>query len=223
MKILELGLLTDDLFQTERFYTEKLELKIRRKSKSSISFLIGKSILTFVKSDNQNPFYHFAFNIPNNKLDEALSFINSKICVMTVSGNKKIIDFEDWNAKSIYFRDNNGNILEFIARFDINNQINSMFANSQILSISEIGISVDNVTKECELIKLNYNLEYFSKQKPAENFAALGDDNGLLILAKDRRNWFPTDSPSGKHWTKIKFETNGKINEIEFYDKLSSH
>jgi catechol 2,3-dioxygenase-like lactoylglutathione lyase family enzyme len=217
MKIIELTLLTDDISETEKFYSDRLGIKIFEKSKTTISFTVGTTLLTFIKSTNQNPVYHFAFNIPNNKLDEALSFIENTIGIITTNENDKIAHFENWNAKSFYFKDNNGNILELITRFDLDNKSDKGYNNSLIQSVSEIGISVDNVLNECDNNILKYNLNYFAKQKPVETFAALGDDNGLIIFAKNKRSWFPTDNPSGKHWTKLKFENNGQTNEIEYH------
>lgn len=217
MEIIQLNLLSDDISETEKFYSDRLGIKIIEKSSTTISFIVGTSILTFIKSTNQKPVYHFAFNIPNNKLDEALSFIENTIGIIATNKNDKIAHFENWNAKSFYFNDNNGNILELITRFDLDNKSDKVYNNSLIQSVSEIGISVDNVLNECNSTISKYNLNYFVKQNPIETFAALGDDNGLIIFAKNKRSWFPTDNPSGKHWTKVKFENNGQTHEIVYH------
>ena len=51
-----------------------------------------------------------------------------------------IAQFENWNANAVYFYDNNGNILEFIARHDLQNNQFTPFNSESILNISEIGI-----------------------------------------------------------------------------------
>ena len=79
-----------------------------------------------------------------------------------------------------------------------------------------MAIVIDNVVKTATDLIQSLNISYFDKQKPAEEFTALGDDNGLLILSKAGRNWFLTDSPSQKYWQKIIIETEGRQEEITF-------
>jgi hypothetical protein len=51
-----------------------------------------------------------------------------------------IADFVNWRAKSVYFFDPAGNIIELIARFDLNNASSEKFSSEQFLSLSEIGL-----------------------------------------------------------------------------------
>ncbi|HYH14191.1 MAG TPA: hypothetical protein VD794_03160, partial [Flavisolibacter sp.] len=59
---------TDNLDATEQFYKAVLDLNPIEKRKSCIAFEIGRSILTFIKSENINPVYHIAFDVPTNQL-----------------------------------------------------------------------------------------------------------------------------------------------------------
>ena len=214
MYIKELSILTSNLSETEKFYTEVLKLAIAGKGPNQISFQAGETILTFVQSTHKTPKYHFAFNIPNNRLNYALNSIENNVEILLAEGGKKIVDFRDWNAQSVYFKDSTGNILEFIARFDLDNQNQPGSDDPLIFSVSEIGISVDDVLKECNRIKASFPIDFFAKQHPDESFAALGDDNGLLILSRHRRNWYPTNYPSEKLWTRVKFNSDGETHEI---------
>ena len=72
MNILEIEIQTDNLNKTQKFYSELLGLQTKNKNQNSISFLAGQSTLTFIKSNKLKPKYHFAFNIPRNKLDKAI-------------------------------------------------------------------------------------------------------------------------------------------------------
>jgi len=213
MNILEIEIQTDDLIETENFYTGILGLKLVRKGQNSISYSAGKSILTFIKSNTTNPKYHFAFNIPNNKLHEAIVWMNSKLNLIENDETGIIANFESWNANAIYFYDNNNNIVEFIARFDLYNATNKPFDILSILSISEIGIVTDEPLKLAEdLIELN-GFYFFEKSTKSEKFAALGNDNGLFIIAETNRKWYPTEQPAEKHFTRIKTEIGGLIKE----------
>lgn len=214
MQILEIQLLSNDIDKTEQFYHHLLGLETIAKDHSTVSFSAGTSKLTFIRSDKINPFYHFAFNIPGNKISEAFSYISPKTEILETSPSEQVADFTTWNAKAFYFYDNNGNILEFIARFDLDNNIRQKFDSSLILSISEIGIAVDNAAIQGEQIRSAYHFSYFEKQAPKDDFMVIGDDHGLLIFVDIQRNWFPTNKPAEKHWTKIKLEEKGRITEL---------
>lgn len=215
MEIIELTLLTNDLDATETFYNELLGLPVSDKSPNSVAFLTGHSKLSFKLTDISKPFYHFAFNIPHNKLDDALHWAKSKVNVLDIENNNPIADFSNWNAQSFYFLDNNNNIVEFIARFDLNNVSPNPFDGSSILSISEVGIPSTDVLNESKQIVDGFGLPYFTKQNPSETFVVVGNDEGILIFVKNERNWYPTTLPSQRHWSRIKLKNQDKQFEIE--------
>jgi catechol-2,3-dioxygenase len=215
MNILELQLLSTGISQTKKFYHEILGMGILHADDSSIKVSAGLSALIFKKAINKNPFYHFAFTIPSNKFEEAHAWVSKRVQLLPVAPDSTIADFKNWNAKAFYFYDNNQNIVEFIARFDLDNNSDNPFDGSSVFSISEIGIVVDNAKTYSEKMLEEYDLNFFSKQPPQGDFVAIGDDHGLFIVVNDKRNWYPTNKPSGKYWTAIKFEQEGKITDIE--------
>ncbi|HEY4628171.1 MAG TPA: glyoxalase [Flavobacterium sp.] len=218
MKILELELLTDTINETELFYNNVIGLQTVSKNNSSISFEAGSTKLTFRISKNIKPVYHFAFDIPNNKLIEAFLLIENKTKILDVISPDKIANFYNWNAKSFYFYDNNGNILEFIARYDLDTASEKSFDGSLIVSISEIGFVSKNVSQLSDEICEKYGLSVFSKQPKLDKFIVLGTDTGLFVLVEENRDWYPTDKKAKSFWTKVVFENNGKKNEIEISD-----
>lgn len=215
MKILELELLSDDIPKTEVFYNEVLGFKTLSKEDSGISFNAGSTKLTFHSSKKVKPVYHFAFDIPNNKLLEAFAWIEKKTEIMYVIPPDKIADFYNWNAKSFYFYDNNGNILEFIARNDLDNATQKAFDGASILSISEIGLVSKNVVAQCDELCDKYGLTTYSKQPKLNKFIVLGTVTGLFILVEENRDWYPTDKKSKSFWTKIVFSNNGEAQILE--------
>ena len=215
MKILEIEIQTDNIKETETFYSEILGLQLVNKNQNSISFKAGQSKLTFIKSDNINPKYHFAFNIPNNKLEEAILWAKSRLRLIENDENGIIANFESWNANAIYFYDNNNNIVEFIARFDLENSTEKPFDISVIESISEIGIVTDKPLDLAETLIESYNLVYFNKSKKSEKFAALGNDNGLFIIVETNRKWYPTEQKAKKYFSRIKIEVDSLVKEIK--------
>jgi catechol 2,3-dioxygenase-like lactoylglutathione lyase family enzyme len=215
MEILEIKLLTADIKATIGFYTKILGLQIVLRNEESVSFVEGVTRLTFRLSKKEKPIYHFAFDIPANQLMEAFSWVGSRTDILEVIPPDKIADFYNWNAKSFYFYDNNGNILEFIARFNLDNELERPFDGSSIVSISEMGFVAKNVSKLCDELVNKYRLPVFSMQPKLDKFIVLGTEMGLFILAEEGKDWYPTKTKAKSYWTKVIFFNNGKAQEIE--------
>lgn len=223
MNIQAIEICTTDLRKTELFYTEVLNLGLLQKNKEIISFKVGNTVLTF-RSDKRfaSPIYHFAFNIPNNQLNEAIDWLNGMVYLLSVDTEKDsyIADFSSWNANAIYFQDNNGNILEFIVRYDLDDQSEFPFTTQSITCISEIGIVTDDVSECIRTLTETHDIQLFSKQAPQSRFAALGDDHGLLIISETGRNWFPTAIPGAKFPLKVMVSTKHEKFNLLLNQKL---
>jgi catechol-2,3-dioxygenase len=209
MILKEIYLLSDDLVKTERFYTEILMCKAVSINHDALALQIGNTKLTFLKSTGVQPFYHLAFDIPNNQMEEAYKWIKNKTSVLPISTDNDIVHFPAWNAHSFYFYDNNESVLEFICRHDLDNQADKPFGCSSILNISELGIVTDDTITFSEEIRQKYGLQPY-KLAVQDHFAAMGDDHGLLIIVNSGRDWFPTNKPAGKFWTKVLFSVEEK-------------
>jgi catechol 2,3-dioxygenase-like lactoylglutathione lyase family enzyme len=221
MQISEVHLFTNSLSETEFFYKEKLGFKVMEKSDELLSFQIGDSLLYFhLSSAVQKPVYHFAFDIPENKLLEGLEWIRERAELIPFETHE-IIDFSNWHAKSFYFYDNNGNILECIVRYDLKHTSEAIFNADSFIKISEIGFVVDNVLRFCDAVNLEYETDYFVMQPKRENFSVLGDNDGLFIVSGENRNWFPTMNQAQPFWTKVVFENNGKQYILEHLSKMT--
>jgi len=208
MKLEHIQIQSNNIEQTALFYQDILELPIIEKKTNSISIQAGNSVLEFVENAAFKSIYHFAFNIPENKLDEAIEWCKNKVDLIVIEDQNVITNFENWNANAFYFYDNNGNLLEFIARHDLENSQTKTFSSKSILNISEIGIVNENPLELGNQLIEKYGLEYFSKNNNSEHFAAIGDDEGLLIMVKPNRNWYPTQTPSQSNKTGIKLKNN---------------
>lgn len=222
MKILEIEIQTDNIKETEIFYSEILGLQLVNKEQNSITFKAGQSKLIFIKSDSINPKYHFAFSIPNNKLDEAINWVKPKLSLIENNENGIIANFESWNANAIYFYDNNNNIVEFIARFDLENSTEKPFDISVIESISEIGIVTEKPLELAETLIESMGLYYFNKSTKSEKFTALGNDNGLFIIVETNRKWYPTEQQAEKKFLQIKIEIDGLMKELIINEEKAS-
>jgi hypothetical protein len=218
MKIKEIEILSDDLKGTLDFYSGGLALPVILESETILRFKAGHSILTFLKSFNVKPQYHFAFTIPENKLEEALQFISARTKIIAVPDQQLVADFFKWNAKAFYFLDNNGNIVEFIVRYDLNYTSEIPFNGKSMLSISEIGIVTEDVRSLADKLMAGEKINLFPKQERHPDFTVLGDDHGLLILVREDRDWYPTQIKSGKYYLKVLLDVSGEEKRLIFND-----
>nr|WP_315417827.1 hypothetical protein [uncultured Pedobacter sp.] len=187
-----------------------------KNDQNSVMIRVGDSVLKFVGDSQFNSIYHFAFNIPENQLEEAIKWCKNKVDLIPIEDKNVITHFENWNAHAVYFYDNNGNLLEFIARHDINNEQGGKFTGASILNISEIGIVTENPLELGNKLIAEHQLHFFSKNANSEVFSAIGDNEGLLILVRPNRNWYPTQTPSESNATEITIENNESIIELKF-------
>lgn len=216
MKLEHIQIQTNNIQETATFYTQVLNLSIIEKETESISIQAGNSILKFVENPEFNSVYHFAFNIPENKLEDAIRWCKDKVDLILIEDQNVITRFENWNANAVYFYDNNGNLLEFIARHDLDNAQTEKFSSNAILNISEIGIVNEKPLELGNQLIAKHGLELFAKNDNSELFAALGDDEALLILVKPGRNWYPTQTPSESNATTIRIENKNNRIELSF-------
>ncbi len=218
MEIKAIEITSPEISATRQFYHKKLGFKIHHDTKDKISFETGSSILTFILSSQPRPRYHFAFLIPDNTVSDALEWLSSRATLIRNPADKLITDFKSWNARSIYFYDNNGNILEFIARLDLQNASTEKFSASSIRCLNEIGLVVDAPLSYSEKLIHKLAIDYFDKGPKKEDFVVLGDNQGLLIISGTNRNWFPTEHKAKKYYLKTVLAINGEQKEISLYE-----
>ena len=210
----EIILQTKNIDELYDFYKNKLQLKVVRSNSKTISIDAGKTLLIFEQTNNAaNPFYHFAFNIPSNKIEEALQWLKDKVELFRIEEYQNYIaEFTSWNARSVYFQDTAGNIVELIARFDLHDQVNEAFSPRHIGNVSEIGIVVSTEQFDGSVNEMmqQYQLEYFSRQQPLKHFRAIGNNEGLFIVVPKHRNWYPTNIASEIFPLSVVFENNNR-------------
>jgi hypothetical protein len=218
MKIRKLDLQTAFLKTLQEFYSSVLQLQVDQPDERKIKIKIGDSDLIFTETATGEPFYHYAINIPSNKIEEAKGWLSTKVKLLWMDDYKNdIADFVNWRARSVYFYDPAGNIVELIARFELNNFVTGAFTSSQLLSLNEVGLvfTDENFEKEIMSLENSYSLSYFDKQPPLPKFRAMGDDQGLFVIVPEHRNWYPTDKPSRTFPMIVEFDNKEQSYSLE--------
>jgi catechol-2,3-dioxygenase len=123
---------------------------------------------------------HFAVNVGD--FAEAVAWARG--CAELVHDD---VPFPAWRARSAYYFDTDGNIVELIAR-------ERAPGDELLLEISEVGLPVADVGTAVEFLEAELGLPHFSGNN--EDFGAVGDDRGLFILVPVGRDWLFTDRPA---------------------------
>jgi len=178
------------------FYGKTLDLRLFNERPDRFSVEAGETTITFVTSTEtaggRAPFYHFAFNIPENKIVKALEWQKGRTPMLAIPERNRaegfppeVVDYRHWNAHSVFFLDPAGNVLEYIARHDLKNADPHPFGWADILHVSEIGLVVDDVTATAGALE---GMAAVAPYKGGDNdFTAMGDEYGLLLVLKRGR------------------------------------
>jgi catechol-2,3-dioxygenase len=220
MKIHKLQIFTNNIKEQLRFYRDKLNLKITDYTEGSFEVKTGYSTLKFEQKEKATA-YHIAFHIPDLQHKKALEWVKERVPVLEVNG-QEIVDFSGWSAKSLYFYDEDKNIIEFISRESFSKPESAIFSEKSILGISELGLVTENIKEKFKFLKHNCELEKYDGD--FERFCAVGDDEGLLITINQKlKDWFPTDDKAFKSEFKIEFTHQGEKHSLIFEnDKLKA-
>ena len=178
------------------FYGKSLDLRLLDEKADRFSVEAGDSRITFVNNSEtvggKAPFYHFAFNIPENKILKALEWQKARTPMLAIPERNRavgyppeVVDYAHWNAHSVFFLDPAGNIVEYIARHDLKNGDTGSFGWPDILYVSEIALVVDDVRAAAETVTRAAALTQYKGGD--DQFTALGDEWGLLLLMKKGR------------------------------------
>lgn len=210
MLIKRLEILTDDLIAQKEYYASVLELPVHLEG-DSLLVKAGKTDIVFAQAPaNWVGHYHFCFNIPENQFKQARVWLSKRIPLLKDEKGNDEFKSKTWNATSLYFKDAAGNILEFIARHDQKNAVETSFNSEQILQVSEIGLPSKDVISFARELCEKLGVSVY-KQEPNETFTPIGDEDGLLILPIENRIWYPnTGVPARMLSVQVGFEVGGK-------------
>jgi catechol-2,3-dioxygenase len=187
VRILGLRLQARRPYELRHFYSDTLGLPRR-----SFDLHAGATTLTFAGGHPPSPF-HFAFNIPENQLDDAKAWITSHVSLLERDGNDTF-HFDFWNAHALYFEDPEANVVELIARHELPNGSDAPFGPDSLLEVSEVGLPTPDVGATVAFLERELGIPLFSGDGTA--FAAVGDEHGLFIVVPSGRPWFPTQVPA---------------------------
>lgn len=158
-----------------------------------IIHLNDSDIIFKIDSTEEKPFYHFAIDIHPNHYDFLKKKISDQVCLLT-EDEKDEIYFDQFNAKSFYINDPSGNIVEFVARneLDYNESINIGY-----IRISEISLVTNKVDETFNKL-VNYKFRELNNELKEEslNFICSDEEEQYILLTNEGRRWLFSDKLS---------------------------
>lgn len=193
MRITDVRMVVQDLDEAEQFYGRRLQLPTRRDDAAgALLVTVGRTRLRLDHRPGAAACDHLAFDIPIRAFAEAKRWLRERVDLYESDGQDELEGPAGWDARSLYFGGPSGAVLEFIARRRLPDTFeNGTFTSGDIRWVSEVGIPVPNVRDAAEALTANAELASFAAA-PSDEFAAIGDDHGLFILAVQGRPWRPT-------------------------------
>ena len=224
MEIKSIVLQTKNLIQMKNFYIGTLGFSLINEDKNSFRMGIGTGEMEFTTKEVKGaPYYHFAFNIPANKFNEAKSWVKERVSLLVEDGEDEA-NFAHLPAHALYFYDPSGNIVEFISRYGIADDSMDPFSVKSILNISEIGLIVEDTISVSEKLKEIgvYERDNHTISKNSLNFMGEKRNGVFIILAQPGRRWIFSDKTSAIFPLEITLKNNNKIiinsdNEFQIY------
>ncbi|KYG91105.1 hypothetical protein A0U40_16190 [[Bacillus] sp. KCTC 13219] len=222
MNILHVVLKTNKLNDMKYFYKKELGFSLVDETTHSFKVKFGHSTIEFNNKDVEgNPYYHFAFDIPSNQFKEAKEWVKQRTTLLTEEG-KDEIDFSHLFAKSLYFEDPAGNIVEFIARLNTNPSSNQPFSFESLQKLSEMSLVVKNKIAVAERLIAANIVERDDSEITPDFLSFMGDKKTkvYLLLTNPGRRWLFSDKKSVPFPLDIFLDSGIKLgvnDEHEFY------
>lgn len=191
----------------KNFYKEVLEMEMIEETENLFSVMAGTTKLVFEKAQT-TPFYHLCFRLGT----QFYMYIYQKLAehgMLLPNEAGKYIFF--WKGKQAYFTDPDGNILELLERPFIWGED---YQASEWYDIGEIGLPVNDVS---EMQSALAPYIHDSQNNDSGTFAFYGNSNGMLVIVKQGRHWYPTNREATIH--PIKLIVSGE-DECRFYHKV---
>ncbi|EON70364.1 hypothetical protein [Lysinibacillus sphaericus] len=193
MKITKVKLYAYDLPKLKEFYCEKLGLALLTSNDSFFEIAVGESMITFERiSTSVNKQYHFAFNIPSNLFVQAKNWVKGRVDILQLDQQDEVY-FERIKAHSFYFYDPEENVVELIARSEVNPHSDTdAFLPAHLLNIGEINLTTDSIHEVATYLIEHGILPCYGEEVHIDALTFMGnyEDGTNILLGPSKRNWY---------------------------------
>lgn len=160
---------------------------------TAVAVRLGWTTLVLVGDPHADPStQHLAVTVPGDAGARARDWLRDRVPLLPHEGRTLLEASPGWDAESVYFPAPDGTVLELIARRRRPVRLGDVpFGPAALLGVSEVGLAVPDVPAAAARCEGTLGLRAFDGP-PSASFGAVGDDDGLLVLVRTGRTWFPT-------------------------------
>jgi len=208
--ILNLEMKCNNFKENMRFWDKVMRFDVDSLAPEKFIVKIGADTLTFIDNEgidtsaSNNPQYQFTISIPSNQIENCYAWLidadslnpskvgePAKFWIDAETG-AVIYRRNQYNSQSIYIKDAGNNIVEILARHDLNNTAEGEFNRGMFLGITEVGVVSRDLRKSAEDLKAAYGVEEVVGS--SNSYKPLGGPTGLLKLNIEGKIWTPTEN-----------------------------
>lgn len=185
MDIIEVELAVTDPDRAAAWYRDVLEFEVEGRT-----VRVGATTLILRADVRVNGTPHLALDIPTARFDEARRWLEQRVTLQrNAEGREEFEGPPGWDSRSLYFEGGAGEILELIARAEIEAPAAAgPFTGAEIMHVSEVGVALPDASPVRKQLRA-VGIDDYHTTVPA--FAPLGDARGLLIAVAPGRPWAP--------------------------------
>jgi hypothetical protein len=210
-EIVDIEMRSNNFENNKRFWSKVMGFDVDSVAPNSFKVNIGFNSVTFINnsgaldtSSSITPKYQFTISIPSNQIENCYSWLldadpsnSSKIAEpakfwIDAESGAAIYRRNQYNSQSIYIKDAGNNIIEILARHDLNNTAEGEFNRGMFLGITEVGVVSRDLRKSAEALKAAFGVEEVVGS--SNSYKPMGGPMGLLKLNIEGKIWTPTEN-----------------------------
>ncbi|RKP57363.1 glyoxalase/bleomycin resistance/dioxygenase family protein [Cohnella endophytica] len=210
---------TVSLQGTKQFYEELLGFEVAFESDDEIRFRPTPDFeLVFLEKEEPLTPAHIAFEVPYSAFDEVVALMRERGIPLSKWPDGRTMDRYE-TGQNVYFRDDNGNLLEMISHLYVNEDGWQSSGPLQIMYVREIGFPVENVAAFRESLVDLFGMR-LTMVSDAFTFAIGGTAHA--VIASVRRRWIPISMVALPPKMEVEFQASDSAFVGRVREKLSA-
>ncbi|ETT66286.1 VOC family protein [Paenibacillus sp. FSL H8-0457] len=182
-----LTLRTVSIEGVKQFYHGLLQFPVVRESEAEIAFQPTPDF-TLVFEEVFEPIApaHIAFEVAFSQFDSTVRSLAEQVPLLKWPDGKVVEPFD--SGVNVYFRDGDGNLLEFIAHPDLKEGVLTPSGKYGVLYLREVGLPVEDPVAARLWMQRTLG---FTIAKESEQFAFVIGGTAHAVVVSTRRKWIP--------------------------------
>ncbi|MDF2669664.1 MAG: hypothetical protein K0R67_1970 [Paenibacillus sp.] len=200
----EVTLPTSSIQGVKLFYVSQLGFTIVSESAGSIVIRVnGHTHLTFVAGHDKLAPVHLAFEVPMSAFDQTVDYLRQQ-CGLPLAWPSGTAVTQFSNGVAIYYKDGDGNLLEWIAHQVIREDVLMPEGPLQVMYLREVGFPVPNVTETVTWFKSTLEM---AALKSDDKITFVSGGTVYAVVVDVNRKWIPIDMTAIPPRIKVAFGT----------------